>query len=81
MSLENTQVVVLDDGRYAQVTFVPATRGRIRILSILVSEDGDESDEGSWSPVAASRFERDEMRYIVGQLDLSEVDLGFFIKG
>jgi hypothetical protein len=70
-------VVLLDDGRYGKVTFKSAGRGRIRILRLLVSENDDEDDESSWSRAQADQFERDEIKYIISQLDLSELDLDF----
>jgi hypothetical protein len=67
----------LDDGRYAQVTFEPAGRGRIRVLSILASDTDDEGDLAAWSSVDVDSIEREEMRYIISQLDLSEIELYF----
>lgn len=77
MSLEITQTVVTDDGRYAQVTFKSASNGRIRILRILVSDTDDENDESAWARVHVDNFERDELKYMIGQLDLSELELEF----
>jgi len=81
MDLETTQTVLLDDGRFAQVTFAPASRGRIRVLRILVSDEEDPAEESAWQQVPVRSFERDELKTILSQLDMSEVDVGFYLKG
>jgi hypothetical protein len=77
MNSEVTQTVFLDDGRYAKVTFAAAGRGRIRILRILVSEEEDEVDESAWIKIRKDDLDRDELKYIIRQLDLSELELDF----
>jgi hypothetical protein len=77
MSFEVTQTVLLDDKRYAQVTFTAAGRGRIRILSVLVSENEDEESEDDWMRIKPEDLDRDELKYMIRQLDLSELELDF----
>ena len=77
MSSEITQTVFLDDGRYAKVTFKAAGRGRIRILRILVSDEEESSDESNWTKMSQDDFDRDELKYLIRQLDLSELELDF----
>lgn len=76
MNSEVTQTVLTDDGRFARVTFASAGRGRIRLLKILVSDDEDSEDD-QWVRVKQSEFDRDELKYIIRQLDLSELELDF----
>jgi len=70
-------MVVLDDGRYGQVRFKSAGRGRIRIISILVSDTDDESDKDAWTVLPLRKIDKGELRYLISQLDLSELDLDF----
>lgn len=76
MSVELIQVVFFENGGFARVTFAPVGRSRIRIIEVAYSDD-ENAEDGLWTVLNLNDLTREEMQFLVRQLDLSEVGLNF----
>lgn len=64
----------MERGGFARVTFQPAGRGRIRIVEVAYSDDEHAED---WEVLNLDDLTKEEILFLIRQLDLSEVGLNF----
>lgn len=76
MASDLTQVVLTGDGRFARIIFRQTTPGKIRIKNVSISENED-AEDSEWVPAKAGDFDKDQLREMIAQLDLSELELDF----